>query len=328
MAPPAESFSYDTFFTATIKNYSTELQKNFLKYRPTLTCLMDDYGKRDTRGGRIWQGIAEFGSNPSVKFFDGADTFAQEVAQTALPIQYNWRYIGATVGMTRTEMLENSSQAALFDIAESRIRQATRTMATVLNQEALSNGTNYGGKTVVGLAAGVSTTPSTGTVGGIDAATNPFWRNTAVTSCGSFASNGVRGTTQDLVITAFNNASDGMFDSPKVAISAQDVWEYYNRTLLSTTRYLDSQEKVGDASFRALEYNGIKWYWDRQCTSGRLYLLNTDYVHFVVDPRFMFDWSEPLTYPNQLAYTRICGLRLFLAHKSRMFQAVLDGWSA
>jgi len=110
--------------------------------------LMDNYGKKDTSGGRIWQGIAEYGSNPSVKFFVGADTFAQEVSQTALPIQVQWRYLGGSVGMARTEMAENRGQAALFNIAESRLRQATRTMATVLNGEVYSDGTNYGGNTI------------------------------------------------------------------------------------------------------------------------------------------------------------------------------------
>ena len=329
MAAPTETINYDTFFTATIKNYDKELRKNFLEYRPGIMVLMDNYGKKDTSGGRIWQGIAEYGSNPSVKFFDGADTFAQEVSQTALPIQVQWRYLGASIGMTRTEMAENRGQAALFNIAESRLRQATRTQATILNSELYSDGTNYGGKTITGLANLVSTTPSTGTVEGLDAATNPFWRNTAVTSAGSFASNGVKGTATDLVLTAFNNATDGMYDTPDVIISDQATWEYYNRTLLSTTRYLDSiTSKTGDLSFRGLEYQGIKWYWDRQITAGRIYMLNSKYTHFVTDPSMLFDWSEPLSYPNQLAYTRLCATRLFLRCTSRMFNFVIDGFSA
>lgn len=328
MAAPTETINYDTFFTAVIKNYDTELRKNFLEYRPGIMVLMDNYGKKDTSGGRIWQGIVEYGSNPSITFFDGAGTFSQEVSQTALPIQAQWRYLGGSVGMTKVEMLENRGQAALFNIAESRIRQATRTMATVLNGEVYSDGTNYGGKTITGLASLVSTTPTTGTVEGLDAATNPFWRNTAVTSCGSFAANGVKGTAQDLVLTAYNNATDGMTDAPNVLLSDQATLEYYNRTLLSTTRYLDAQSKTGDLSFRALEYQGVKWYWDRQCPSGRLYGLNTNYVHFVTDPAMLFDWSEPLTYPNQMAFTRLCGTRILLRCTSRMFHFVTDGWSA
>ena len=59
MAGPTETINYDTFFTAVIKNYDTELRKNFLEYRPGIMVLMDNYGKKDTSGGRIWQGISE-----------------------------------------------------------------------------------------------------------------------------------------------------------------------------------------------------------------------------------------------------------------------------
>ena len=328
MAGPTESFQFDTFLTATIKNYDKELRKNFLEFRPATNVLLDDYGQKDTGGGKIWQGVAEYGSNPSVKYFGGAETFSQEVSQTALPIQYQWKYIGGSVGWTRVEKAENRGQAAIFNIAESRLRQLTRSLATTLNGDIFLDGTGSGGLAITGLAALVSTTPTTGTVGGLDAATNPYWRNTAVTSCGSFAANGVKGTAQDLVETAFNNATDGMYDTPNIVLSAQDVFEYYKRTLLTTTRYLDSSSKVGDMSFRSLEYNGIKWMWDRQCPSGRMYILNSKYLNFLTDPSMMFEWSEPLSYPNQLAYTRLCASRLFLRCTSRMFHAVLNGWSA
>lgn len=55
---------------------------------------------------------------------------------------------------------------------------------------------------------------------------------------------------------------------------------------------------------------------------------NTNYIHFVTDPAMLFDWSEPLTYPNQMAFTRLCGTRILLRCTSRMFHFVTDGWSA
>lgn len=322
-----EPSQFDTFMTATIKNYDTQLQKNFLKYRPAVSLLFDQFSHKDTQGGRYWQGIAEWGSNQSVKFFTGADTFSQEVTQTALPIQYEWKYMGASFSFTKPESLENRGQSALFDIAESRLRQVLRSMNTIIGQQIYSDGTMYGGKSFIGLAAGISTTPTTGTVGGINSATYSFWQNGARTSCGSFAANGVKGSATDYVFEAWNNATDGQMDEPKWIISSQDVFQFYNQTLLGTVRYLEPR-KTGDLSWSALEYQGKPWYWDRQCPSGRLYGINTDYLHFYVDPAFLFDWSEPKSYPNQFAFTRLCGTRFFLCHKARMFQFVLDGWTA
>lgn len=206
MPTTSETINYDTFFTLTIKNYSKKLEKNFLEYRPGVKVLMDNYGRSDTRGGRIWQGIAEYGVNSSVKMFNGADTFDTSPAQTAQPIQYTWRYIGGAVSMTDTEMIENSSDAALADISETRIRQTMRTTNLIINQEIYSNGTNYGGNTIDGLGKAIPTNATT-VLGGLDPATFTFWRNNYRTSAGSFASNGVNGATTDYVITMFSPAS-------------------------------------------------------------------------------------------------------------------------
>ncbi len=329
MPTTSETIQYDTFLTLTIKNYSKELQKNFLKYRPGVMVLMDDYGKKDTRGGRVWQGIAEYGTNGNVKFFNGADTFAQEPAQTAQPIQYNWRYLGGTVSMTKTEMLENSGPVALADIAETRINQTLRTMNMILGNEIFSDGTNYGGQTIVGLQTGIATNATT-SVGGLDPASFPFWRNSYRTSCGSFIANGVKGSANDYVLNMFNSCTDGMYDRPTALLSDQATWEYYNNANTQEVRYIRGGGAGGtaDMSFQALEYQGMKWYWDRQCPAGTIYFLNSNYVHFMTDPRFTFEWTSPLSYPNQLAYTRIVGLRLALVYKSRMFLGVTTGWSA
>ena len=333
MAVITDTTTFDTFFTATIRAYDSELHKNFISNRPIVSIMMDDYGHTDERGGRLLQTSAEYGANQTVKFWAGADPFPQEVSQTALPIVYQWRYIGGAVTMAETEMLENSSQAALFDIASSRVRQVTRTMETVLGNEYFSDGTNYQGNTIIGLAAGVSTTPTvdpaSGPVGGIPAATFSWWQNGAVTSAGSFAANGVKGTSTDVVLNTFNNCTDGMLRRPDHIVSAQDVWQFYNQTLLGTVRYLDPlTTKKGDLSWMSLQYQGIPWVWDRQCPAGRMYFLQRDSVHTKVDPRMKFRWSKPLTYPNQWAYTRLVGLRLVQCYFSRQFTAVIDGFTA
>lgn len=83
-----------------------------------------------------------------------------------------------------------------------------------------------------------------------------------------------------------------------------------------------------DVTWESLEYMGKPWYWDRQNPAGRAYFLRTDDTHFMVDPRFLFEWTAPLTYPDQFTFTRLCGLRFFMRTRRRMFQAVIDGITA
>jgi hypothetical protein len=67
---------------------------------------------------------------------------------------------------------------------------------------------------------------------------------------------------------------------------------------------------------------------DRQCPTGRAYALQLEDIYFMVDPRFLFKWTGDLTYPDQMAFTRLCGLRFFMKTDRRMFSAVFDGVTA
>lgn len=328
MPTTAETINYDSFLATTIKNYSKEMKGQYLMRRPAVGLLFDEYRKTDTRGGRTWQGMVDYGQSATAQFFSGSDTFSTQPQQVAQPIQYNWTYLGGSVAMTKTEQLENSGPVALASLLDTRMKQLNRTFDLIIGNEIFSDGTNFGGKSFIGLAAAISTTPTVGTVGGLNPATWPFWQNNAATAFGSFAANGPNGTT-DAWITTWNNCTDGDI-APDFTISAQNVWEWYHKTTNVPVRFVrpGGQGDSADITWRSLEYMGKPWYWDRQCPAGRAYLLRTEDTYFMVDPRYLFEWTAPLTYPDQLAFTRICGLRFFLLTNRRMFQAVYDGVTA
>jgi len=325
-----DTIDYDSFFTSTTKNYKTELEKNFLKYRPAVNLLLDNYGHQES-GGYAVQLPAEYGNNAPTKFFTPyghADTTPTEFA---LPLIAQFRHIVSSATVSEIEIAANAGKAKLFDLMMGRIRLAERSIATVVGSEIYSDGTSFGGNTFQGLAAGISTTPlvdpASGPVEGVPVATNPWWQNNATTGAGSFAAHGVRGTTDDLVFNMFLNCTDGSYDRPTAILSSQDVFEFYNAALLQIARQIDPY-KVGDLSFSALEYQGMPWFQDRQCPSGRMYFINTRHVHFYVDPAMMFTWSDKRTWPDQLLDIRLVTLKLTLVFKSRMFLGVIDGFTA
>ncbi len=271
-----DTINFDSFLTSTIKKYERELQKNFIEYRPSVNVLFDNYGHQDS-GGYSVQFPLEFGNNATTKFFSPYDTVDTTPSEFALPAIYQWRHVATSAAISEIEKVANSGKEKLFDLLEGRIRQGVRSMVNLLGSEIYSDGSNFGGITITGLAAGVSTTPTSdpasGAVGGVPAATYVWWQNNATTSIGSFASHGVKGSSDDQVLIGFNNSTDGALDRPNAILSAQDVFQYYNQALLSTVRYVDPLKK-GDLSFGGLYYQDIPWYWDRQCVSGRMYILD------------------------------------------------------
>lgn len=331
MAPPSLTINYDSFMTSTLTKFKPELQQNFIKWRPAFNELFDNYSHKESGGWQV-QINTEFGNNANTKFFNPYDTVDTTPSEFALPAFYKWRHVVSSATVSDVEIAANSGKEKLFDLTQGRIRQATRSMVNLLGSEIYSDGTNFGGNTIIGLAAGVSTTPSTGSVGGIDPASYVYWRNNATTSFGSFAANGVNGTATDLVETMSNNCSDGE-RTWKFILSAQNVAEYYNKSQLATFRFVaDESSKPGDLATNvnsmSYVYKGRKWYWDRQCPSGRMYFLDNESLYFMVDPQMMFEWSEPRMWPNQLTRTRLLTLRTALCYTSRMFTGVCDGITA
>lgn len=331
MSAPSTTTVFDSFFTSTITKYLPGLTKNFIEDRPILTELFDNYKHMDT-GSYAIQGAVEYGTNTNVKMFEPYDGIDSTPTETALPYLFYWRQLGGAATISEVEWIaNNSSKEKIFDLFESRLRQLTRSMRNLLGTLTYGDGTAYNNRSIIGLAAAISTTPtsdpSSGAVGGLTAADHTFWRNNATTSCGSFATYGVNGTTSDKVETGWNNCCDGS-TTPHFIIGDQTTFESYNRTLLGTVKYNDpAGSATGDLSFGKLMYKGRPWYWDRQAPANRLYLINRDFIHFVCDSQMFFKWSDDRTWPNQLVHIRLLTLRLALVTTARMFSAVLDGWS-
>ena len=332
MAAPSQTINYDTFFTSTIVNYQKGLTKNFIESRPALEVFFDNFKHMDT-GSYAIQKSVEYGQNSNTRTFDGFDVIDVTPSEFALPVQYPWRNFASSAAISRTDLIANSSsKEKLFDLFEGRIRQAVRSVRNLMGNEIYSDGTNFGGRTIIGLAAAIYTTPTSnpasGALGGIDAASNPFWRNNATTSFGSFAAYGPKGTSTDKFISTWNNCTDGPNEMPTHIFSDQTTWEYYNASNTGAIVINDPNHGTSDLSFQTLRYQGRPWYWDRQCPSGRAYFINANYHKMWVDSQMNFTWSEDRTWPNQFVLIRLLAVRVAFVHTARMFDAVLDGITA
>ncbi len=70
---------------------------------------------------------------------------------------------------------------ATVNLVMARVKNAEKSLVDLVAQAAYSDGTSFGGKQMHGLGLFVVTNPATGSVGGIDRASNTFWRNQTAT---------------------------------------------------------------------------------------------------------------------------------------------------
>lgn len=186
-----------------------------------------------------------------------------------------------------------------------------------LSTDAYADGTGNGGKNLTGLAALVSTTA---TVGGLAPATFTWWQGNVTTSAGSFAATGI-----DKMRTTFNNITFGN-DKPDSIFTDQTTFEYYEKALQPQERF--SGNAVADAGFMNITFKGIPVVFDRSCTAGYMYFLNSKYLSFVVHEDADFSTGPFITPENQDVSTAMILLQANLTTNNRRKLGVIQGITA
>ena len=138
----------------------------------------------------------------------------------------------------------------MINLLESRIGNAERTMQNNVSNDLYSNGTASGGKQIGGLQLLVSSTPSSGTIGGISASTWGFWQNNAQ----SFATNGLTpgSATMQTMMNRTWLAQARQADRPDLIIADNVYYRYYWESLQAIQRITD--ERSGMAGFQSLKF--------------------------------------------------------------------------
>lgn len=196
------------------------------------------------------------------------------------------------VTISGLEGLQNRSEEQMIDLIESRVDTAEDTFWNQMSAAVYSDGTGFSGKQMTGLAALVSKAPTSGVVGGIDRASQTFWRNTAVN-----ATTDARGVVTSANVQSYMNGitiglkrnSDGV----GLIVMDGNYYQAYLTSLQSIQRITaESDNGSGNqgagAGFTSLKYFGAGKSVDVVLDGGRngqiptntAYFLNLDYLFY------------------------------------------------
>jgi len=231
--------------------------------------------------------------------------------------KYSWKQYDASISISGLEERSNMGENRLIALLEAKIKQAEMSIRDRMSRDAFGDGTGNGSKNLTGLAALVSATSS---VGGIDPATYTWWKSTVTSSAGSFAATGL-----DKMRTMFNTLSMGN-DKPDFLITDQNVFEYFEKTLQPQERYTNT--KAANTGFTTLSFKGVPLFFDRDCTSGYLYMLNSQYLNLYVHQNADLTTTEFLKPVNQDCKTSHILFQGNLTTNNRRKHGVITGITA
>jgi hypothetical protein len=230
-------------------------------------------------GGDFISGPIEYALNTTVQSYSDTDEFSTTRVDVFDRYEYQWKEYVGTVLMSELEKDRNAGEGQVFDLLPAKMESLRKSLRRKLNEDAYGDGTGNSGKAITGLAALVSSTPTTGTVGGINRANFSFWRNQQTSGAqSSSAFDNLRATMRSIYNLCSNGVSE---DHPSFGVTDRTVFEGYESLLVANERFTD--KKDGDGAFKneRLKFKGMMLSYDTSCTASTMYFLNPEFYKWI-----------------------------------------------
>ena len=314
----------DEIVTTTLRNRTGKLADNVTENNALLKRLKARGNVKPVSGGRTIVQELEYAENGTFKRYSGYETLNINPSDVFTAAEFNYAQAAVAVSISGLEQLQNSGKEAVIDLLGSRIKNAERTMMNNIASDCYSDGTADGGKQIGGLALLIDTTPATGIVGGINAATWSFWQNIASTGTAATAAN-IQSLMNGVALQLVRGT-----DSADIIIAGSNKYNFYLQSLQAIQR-ITSEESAG-AGFTSLKYFGAGNSADvvldggvgGACPTDTMFFINSSYLHFRphVDRNFTVLGPERHAV-NQDAMVKLIGFAGNMTVSNRRLQGVL-----
>ena len=276
-------------------------------------------------GGRTLVEEVMFDENATVMRYHGGQVLNTNYNPTMTSFEVDWKQFAGAVVINGREERMNAGPEGKIKLLKGRITALEASLENFFNADLISDGTADGSLQMGGLKYWISTTPSSGTVGGIDRST----------SAGSFARNfkfdtindttggapGGAATTAANIPTYLNyaiNSTTRINDQVKVILAGQKYFEALQSAMLGLQR-ITRESTTGRSGYMNLYYNGIEvvmcgginFGGQTQVQTDRAYGVNTRYTKVRIHKDA---YMEPLPEVQSINQDSKCKIVVFMGN--------------
>ncbi len=270
MASPNSTFT--EIVTTTLAGYSKTLADNVTNGNALLRHI-DGKGNKQIATGRTIVQELEYATNSTAKWYSGYEVLDTSTSNVFTAAEFNYKQLAGNVVISGLEQVENSGKEAIFNLLKSRVRNLEKTLKNTMATGLYADGTGTDGKELGGLQLIVAGT-NTNTVGGINAGTYTFWKNQVYDFSAESATPGAT-TIQTAMNTLWLSTTRGA-DHPDIIVAASNYFQFYWSSLQTNQRF--TSDDNASAGFMNLMFMDAPVYYDDQCPTSKMYMLNSDYL--------------------------------------------------
>lgn len=285
-SPQIVSVDWGDVVTTTLESRSKSLADNITNNNALLARVKAKGKAKPWSGGREIVQELRYAQNQTFMWYSGYEALNVSLNDTMTAARFPIKQASIAVTLSGLEELMNAGEEQMIDLIDARIDTAEDTFWNQMSAGIYSDGTAYAGKQIGGLAAIISKSPTSGIVGGIDRASQQWWRNVAVN-----ANTDSRGlVTATNVQSYMNSTTIGLkrnSDGVSMIVADNNYYLAYLNSLQAIQRVTDATGSAG-AGFTSLKYYGAGKSVDvildggknGQIPANTMYFLNEDYFAF------------------------------------------------
>ena len=311
--------------TTTLRNRTGKLADSVSKNNALLARRLEKGRVETADGGRTIVQEIEYAENGTFKRYAGYDLLNITPSDVFTSAEFDWKQAAAAISISGLEQMQNSGKEVVIKLLAKRITNAQKTLRNNIAVDCYSDGTADAGKQIGGLQLCVSSTPTSGTVGGINRATWSFWQNQKYAGVADGGAAVSASNIQSYMNALWLKTVRGS-DHPDLIVTDNTYYGFYLQSLQTIQRI--TSDKMASAGFTSLKYMNADVVLDGGYGGGapasKMYFLNTDYIFLRPHAQRNFvEIGGDRVNPNQDAIVKLIGWMGNMTISNSFLQGVL-----
>ena len=284
MASPGQSSLFNVFselVSTTFRKHDKDVKDNVSKHNALFRRIMEKGLNRTEDGGLSIVKVLEYAQNSTYQRYSGFDQLNISAIDVLSAAEYPWRQVAVNVAASGLELRINAGESRIINFVKAKVKNAMNSMKNGLSADIYSDGT--AANQINGLQALISDT-GTGTVGGINSTTFPFWQNVVQSAASPIQGGGAitpgSATIESLMLPTWIKCTRGQ-DTPDMVIFSDDYFTFFEQSQTSLKRY--APEDTGQGGMISMKYKTADVFFDSSggIPSAHGYMVNSDFLELV-----------------------------------------------
>src|SRR5690606_5137571 len=261
----------DTVLNATLERSRKKLIMASLKSNAFMAWAFSNKRVEVEDGGYNITNPLTVGRNPNVTSFSYYDSLPVAQTDEFTTVEYRWSRVGGTVIISDQEEDENKGQAMIFKILKAKMEVLEESIKEKFSSYLYGAGA---GKDPYGLEALIPDDPTTGSLGGINRATESQWR----TSAYDFGSGGITSANIEEAFDDILMVLTLISEKPDLNLPGREIYRTYRTAvreeLVINLRELKTGKGMVDLGFGGIAHDKIPVVYDEDCPINKAYFIN------------------------------------------------------